>query len=463
MTIKELCETLWKFERELDLLELEIQGIRFWELIRFAVFTKLSAHLSGYGQAHTSTNRLQDKLIGLPKFLTYSITRNPFNKNYKVDFLVYDHPRKINVEGNNVDIYTDEFIKSYEDNSFDVIEAPYLWGHITSQVNKNRKYLDHEMLTVFLGKKKSPIKFNEEEKRLIEKLQREIDKRFDVENINLYVLIVNQLSIFIHRFEYHKKLFEKRKPQKIYVVVSYGKIPIIAAAKSLGIKVIEFQHGVITDYHFSYNFSDPNKKLKYFPDKILTFGDYWAKTEGFPKQAEIEVYGFPYLNKQLKHYEGTMKKKKQVLFISQGTIGEELSKRAKEVAQSLPNYHFIYKLHPGEYDRWKKQYPELIQASKLDNFEVIDNNVKNLYSYFAESEFQIGVYSTAIFEGLTLNCKTILCNLKGIEYMKDLIDQNLVMLANDKKDFINSIENFKAKEVDKEHFFKNNNTNKKQS
>jgi hypothetical protein len=238
------------------------------------------------------------------------------------------------------------------------------------------------------------------------------------------------------------------------LVVSYDKFPIIAAAKDLGIEVIEFQHGVITNYHFAYNFSEPLKKLKYFPDKLLTFGEYWANTEGFPRQTEVEVYGFPYLNQQLKKYKEVTKLKNQVLFLSQGTIGKELSNYAFQMAQKMPECQFIYKLHPGEYNRWKNEYPALVQASFFNNFEVIDHNQENLYRYLAEADFQVGVYSTAIFEGLTLNCKTILFNLPGIEYMKDLVDQNIVEVAHDEKEAIRYMKNYEAKEFSRDYFFK---------
>src|SRR5699024_3590183 len=142
---------------------------------------------------------------------------------------------------------------------------------------------------------------------------------FGFSNLEIYPIIIKQMNDFIHGYNYYIKLFSKRKPKRIFIVVSYECIPIIAAAKDLGIKVIEFQHGVLTEYHFAYNFSDPTKDINYIPDKLLTFGEYWGKTERFPKQIEIEVCGFPYLNQQLEKHKGFPKKKKQILYISQGT------------------------------------------------------------------------------------------------------------------------------------------------
>ncbi|UOR11316.1 hypothetical protein [Halobacillus amylolyticus] len=453
-TIKQICEYLWEFERENNLLDLEIQGVLIWQAIRFEVYSTITEKTAIYNRAHSTIDRSIRNLIKLPKLILNAVTRNPFIGDYTKEFLIYDHSRKITVDGKNIDIYTHYFIEGQNQSSFDVIETQYLLEHYTSDIKKNRRYRDHEMLTVLAKEKILPIRLTSNEKEKLKELHEKFCRHFNLSTIDIKSLAINKLNKFKYKYNYNVKLLKKRNPKYIYIVVSYGNMPLIAAAKDLGIKVIEFQHGVITNYHFAYNFSDPEKKIKYFPDKILTFGDYWAKTDGFPKQTEIEVYGFPYLNKQLEKYKETPKKKSQVLIISQGTIGRELSRQIQQVAESMPEYHFIYKLHPGEYDRWKSEYYDLIAASDLGNFEVIDHNEKNLYSYFAESEYQVGVYSTAIFEGITLNCKTILFNMPGIEYMKDLIDRDIVKVVRNWEEAIRSIKNYETKNFSRDYFFK---------
>src|SRR5699024_6383953 len=115
---------------------------------------------------------------------------------------------------------------------------------------------------------------------------------------------------------------------------------------------------------------------------------------------------------------------------------------------------FIYKLHPGEYERWKTTYPYLLRAKELGNFSVIDNNNINLYSYFSKSKYQVGVNSTAIFEGLTFGCKTILYNIIGVEYMKDLISKEIVAVVNSAEDFKVCLNGFKTNMFDESYFFK---------
>ena len=455
-SIKFLCEKLWEFEHDNNLLDLKINNIYIWQLVRFRIFKNLTTELEIYGQAHSTSKNINfnKKLKRASKLIFNAIVKNPGSGNYTTDFLIFDHPRKVNINGENVDIYTYNFIDKYKNMNFDVIESPYLGEHVTSNNQKNRKYRDREILLMLAKKNTVKLNISESEELKIKNIEKAFKCYFDFSSIEFYPLVIEQMKRFIHGYDYYTKLFKKRKPKCIYLLVSYEFIPIIAAAKDLGIKVIEFQHGVITDYHFGYNFSDSIKKIKYLPDKLLTFGDYWGRTKRFPKQMELEVYGFPYLNQQLERYKDIPKKKKQILFISQGTIGKELAKLALNISRNMPDYHFIFKLHPGEFDRWRSEYTELSTAAKFENFEVIDNNKINLYRFLAESDYQIGVYSTAIFEGLTLGCKTVLFNLPGIEYMKDLINQGIVEVADNVEEATYLIENYETKLFSRAYFFK---------
>lgn len=456
-SVSDICMKFWEFEKRHELLDYKIKNIYVWQLVRFKMFNKLLRKKGIYGVAHSNADSVKDKILETPRMLVNSLLKNPFLGKYKRDIIIFDHPRKVKVGKEYIDIYTYNFIENQKKNKIDVLEAPYLRKHMKIKSEVNRKYTDHQWLNVLLKKTIKPIKLTEYEKENLKELERVFLDYFQIEGIDLYNNIVEALNRHYHKYNYYYKLLKKREPKVLYIVVSYNNMSLIAAAKDLNIKVIEFQHGVITNYHFAYNFGDPSKDIKYFPDKMLTFGDFWARTKGFPAQTEIEVYGYPYLNEQLEIYKGVKKKQNQVIFISQGTIGRKLANYAFESAKAMPEYNFIYKLHPGEFDRWKKEYPELIEAAKLNNFQVIDNNNYSLYSYLAESEFQVGVYSTAIFEGLALDCKTILYNLAGIEYMEDLIEQNFVMVANDSIEFKKKIRSFKVKEINKNTFFKSEN------
>ena len=256
----------------------------------------------------------------------------------------------------------------------------------------------------------------------------------------------------------YKKLFLKRKPKKIFVVVAYQNFPIVAAAKDLGIEVIELQHGVIGKYHLGYSFPETsrlNGEINYFPDKILTFSDYWIKEEFSPISLDNAIpIGFPYFDYQSRNFQNLKKNEKQILFISQGVIGKFLSEIGYQVACELENYDIIYKLHPGEYETWVNNYPELVKASQLSNVTVIDDNDTPLYKLLAESTYQIGAFSTAIYEGLKFNCKTFLLNSQGIEHVLDLVDEGYAFKFETADDLINNLESFEPRSYSIDFFFK---------
>lgn len=452
--IRDVCEKLWQIEKEFDLFGIEFRDIKVWEIIRFSVFNRITKKMGFYGKAHSESSKSFISRINRSlMILSNSINKNPFGRSYKGSTMVLDHPRKVLNNGKYVDIYTEAFITDMNPNDFFVIEYPYLGKHYSNLCDTNRSYMDFFYIYSVYKAPFKLFKFTTEELEIIFKIEEILNDAFGVK-IKLRKMIYQRILIFKLKYSFFNLLMKRKKIDEVFLVVSYTNYPLIAAAKDNNIVVNEIQHGVITDYHFAYNFGNPTIKLKYFPDKLLTFGEYWGKTERFPWQTEVKVYGFPYLNKQLEKYKDIPTKKKQILFISQGTIGRELSKKAKELAEIMPDYHIIYKLHPGEYDRWKNDYPELKDASKYNNVEIIDSNEKNLYSLFAESEYQIGVYSTAIFEGLTLGCKTLLFNLPGIEYMESLIKQNIVKLAHSNEEAVQIISNYNSNEFHKGYFFK---------
>ena len=115
-----------------------------------------------------------------------------------------------------------------------------------------------------------------------------------------------------------------------------------------------------------------------------------------------------------------------ILFISQGTIGKELSKFATDLRGMLEveKYEIIYKLHPGEYDRWKAEYPWLINKGIL----VVDQNIHDMHYYFSQADIQVGIYSTALYEGLAYHLRTYVLPLYGHHYLEELVELGIVKI-----------------------------------
>jgi len=452
ISLKKLAEFFWKLEKEFDLIHYEINDVKVWQYQRFRIFLTIARQLGVFNHAHTKKTKFLEILSAAPSLLYNSIFSNPILGNYNKETLVFSSGRKIKVNEWFIDIYTEYFIDKLKNGSFEIIEELYLNRHLPSET-KNRKHQDYQQISTFLKSKLSIFKLNKKQLLFISEIEKFIKTKLGAE-INLKTLFRNGYLTFKNDFEFYNKLIRKRKPTKIFLICSYGyKMALVAAAKQNQVETIEIQHGTVNKYHLGYSY--PNHSyIDYFPDKIYFWSEYWKNCMHFPLAEENKfVSGFPYFRNQKERFQGVSKIPKQVLIISQGTIGNQLSEFIWKSRDVLKNYKVIYKLHPGEFDRWVNEYPCLNKLNELDNISIIDNNNSNLYSYLAKSEFVVGVYSTAVYDALSFNCKVILADLPGVEFLEDLAKLNYIKKVFNTNDLQNSLISDTFNKLAPDYFF----------
>lgn len=489
-TVKEICQKIWNLEEKYELNHKEIQDCYPWQLIRMYLYYEITRKTNVFESAQQSSLSLFDKINSFLPFLKNSILSNPLSGKENVEVLIFDHPRKVIFEDEYQDIYS-YFLKdtlNQYGKSFETIESPYLNQHFRNKSNikeNNVKFNDRILLGSFIHKTRNrgKLPFTEDEKQLINTVKEEIETAFKIE-IDLFRIMEDHILNFQYDYKKYIELLQRKNPKVVFLVVAYENKALVAACKKMNIEIIELQHGTISPYHLGYSYPENTRKfdgeikeIEYFPDKILSFGDYWKNACQFPIDSEnIISMGFPYFEENSKTYmeiaedknseeENNQKTEdKQILFISQGVIGKYLSELAYETALSInenndsQNFKFIYKLHPGEYGTWKENYNYLTKAvNEFNYFNVIDKSEPPLYELFAKSHYQIGAFSTAIYEGLAFNCKTFIIDVPGVEYLDDLIDRDIVKKVNSSEELINYInnENISIQEYDKDYFFKN--------
>ena len=484
-TVKEICQKIWNLEEKYELNHKEIQDCYPWQLIRMYLYYEITRKTNVFESAQQSSLSLFDKINSFLPFLKNSILSNPLSGKENVEVLIFDHPRKVIFEDEYQDIYS-YFLKdtlNQYGKSFETIESPYLNQHFRNKSNikeNNVKFNDRILLGSFIHKTRNrgKLPFTEDEKQLINTVKEEIETAFKIE-IDLFRIMEDHILNFQYDYKKYIELLQRKNPKVVFLVVAYENKALVAACKKMNIEIIELQHGTISPYHLGYSYPENTRKfdgeikeIEYFPDKILSFGDYWKNACPFPIDSEnIISMGFPYFEENSKTYMKIADKKdnepndqKQILFISQGVIGKYLSELAYETASNIhenndsQNFKFIYKLHPGEYGTWKENYDYLTKANdEFDNFTVIDKSEPPLYELFAKSHYQIGAFSTAIYEGLAFNCKTFIIDVPGVEYLDDLIDKDIVKKVKSSEELINYItnENISIQEYDKDYFFKN--------
>ena len=442
-SIVELSNGIFQLEAKYNMLYTYIQNVPVWQSMRAEVFYKLAQDLGIYSTPHTRLKK-NELIRSIPKVILNSIFNNPLLSSKKVDSFVFLHQRKVLIDNKYIDIYTKYFLDSIKDKNYEMLEYSFKGKNI-KKTAKNHKFLDALTVRRMIQPKFTYSDFTKEEREHIETLRSAFEAEFGV-TYDFAAMFARRIEKYKNEYKYYDKLFKRRRPKVIYLVVSYSHHALIAAAKDNNIKTVELQHGTISRYHLGYNYPHCTKAIKCFPDELYVFGDYWKDAADYPiAKDKITAIGFKYFQNKISSYTKITKDEKQILFISQGVIGKGLSEYALSLAKELPEYKIVYKLHPGEFARWKEEYAALEEASKLPNVKIVDTNEKTLYHYFAESDYQVGVFSTAIYEGIAFKCKTVLVELPGIEYMDDLVSKNIVHLVKNNEELKNAVLNFNDK------------------
>jgi len=432
-TTKDICERIFLLEAEHNLLDYEVDGVKVWQYLRMHIYYALAQKCGVLSNPHPLTNSLLHRVRRYIPNLRSIMFHNPFFSSKPIDALFLDHPRSEKYEGHNIDIYTYFLLEKMagECKQVCILERANQGIHSRS-LHPNRKHIDAihmcRLFSMLIGRGKCT---NDGLQR-INWINQLIRNAFCVD-IDLHSLLIGGVKRFKINYCIYTKLLARLKPKRLFVVVAYGYLgEIIRAAKDAGIEVVEIQHGVFSKYHLGYSFPGRKNELDYFPDVLLTWGRYWSELMEFPiSRNKVIDFGFEYFHRMKAKHSNTCRKKGQILILSQGAIGLVLAKKILDLVDELTQYKLIYKLHPNEYSSWQDN-SDLRCLSKKNNVHIVDRN-HDLYHLFAESEYQFGVFSTAIFEGIGMGCKTVLLDLPGVEYMANLVDRGLAVLHREGK------------------------------
>jgi hypothetical protein len=454
-SIPEIHDRLNTIESEYDLFDRTVDGIRYWERIRNDVYDNICESVGVFGEANFEPgDSWNDRFRGLYLLFRNAIVRNPYLTNQH-ECLFYSHPRRKKLDdGTWWDLYTDPILEEVD---FDAasFEYDHELEHYTPARTQGLRYTDLIEYSGTVYKKLSRYSLPDTEARYLSEVEDKFESIFGIE-VNVLEAVRSELVERRLLVPLYERLLARVKPKVVVIVVSYGKESFIEACQNVGVPVVELQHGSISKYHCGYSFP-PGRQKDTFPDYFLTFGPFWKNRLHFPIDEE-NVYdvGYPYLewkSSELKREscDKLEKSDQSVLFISQGTIGGKLSKFAAKVADSIGEDHsLVYKLHPDEYSIWERKYPWLVDSE----IEVHADDSTSLYELFSRVDALVGVYSTAVYEGLYFDLDTFVVNMDGKCYIQDLIDEGVVTSVSSPSDLISNLKGDRPTEYDSSRFFK---------
>lgn len=436
MDLKHFLEVEKKYRLYTD----SIAGVNYWVYSRFLLWNEIILRQKiNFAKAHNLPKQnLFTKGISCCRLLKNAFCRKKLPAA-SVSICFMNHSRRVKNGSFYECVYTDELAALYSDSV--VLEHPYQLTHLTPVPTKHLIYTDsiaikgnlHYLLYKRFHTKKYENLLKEIENRIRQPLN-ELEEAYCLtfDRMQVCCLIAKQILIYKGKYPCFQKLISKINPKLLVEVVHYDMDCMIAneICRQRNITTVELQHGMMSG-HIAYQY-DSDSELCQLPQKIFLFSDYWRSCIHLPiADAGILAVGYPYYEKKRNETQKNniySDSKINLLFISQGTIGKQLSELAAELAKKLDTekYRIVYKLHPGELAIWEDKYPGL----RNEAIEVIYKNDFSLYDYFKISSMQIGVYSTALYEGIGFGLPTCIYHIEAADCMENLCSAGFASYVN---------------------------------
>lgn len=449
-----------QFEEKYGYLVDEIDGFKYWAYIRFSLYMQIENVLNNQGRLSVNNQKPSIKeVFSIIKNLTI---KNPLLYKQHKEILFFTHARRSLVEGKYECIYTDRIRDDFLENS---ISGEFIFGTKHLEPVYTKKLLKLDIIDIWPAvvlklfnryfKKRDAVLISQ-----FNKIGKDISSKiYEVFAVNIAASSITKM--IIKRYYWHRmkkrlltRLIVNISPRVIVEVVGYetNKLIINEIANSLGIPVIELQHGVIGRGHLAYNYK-VNRSYPFLPKYIFMFSQYWKEECSFPINDENKIItGFPYMESQIKRYPILEKKINDpivILVLSQPEFSKKLKTfivdSIKLSSEKGLKVKFIYKLHPSEYSLPSETWSCF---DRYDNVSVVNNAAVSLYTLFAQADIQVGVTSTAVFEGLAYKLKTFIYHIEKTEiYMGNLVSYGEAAFVEDANELIKRISTFNRNEV----------------
>ena len=422
-----------KVEKQSKAVGAKFSGVQLYPLLRTRMFYAIAQGIGLFDNPHPNFSKpeLAEGLPSLPEFSTLA----------KVDAIVIPFRRR--VAGG--EPYSDAIIERLkaEGKSYRVIDFDF---------DAEAYAKDHSVLDLGRLREAFTAKFTEQVNKNLR-----ITSREPAENkwTKIVTAFEAEFGIKLEKFEKYPKylvrrtlvdqlgfaeLFQALGAKELFIVNAYSEPSLVLAGKRAGLSVTEIQHGFISKFHPAYSypagFLGMKQAVDSVPNHIAVWGSYWGTDTTLPKGTDTVVTGptLPFAEYRAKALAENRIVAKQVLFTSQGAIGEELFRAAIATAVRLPDHKIIYRLHPNE---TLEDYEALGQKISATDGKPLPANLSLSHrdpiflDLVSQSEYLIGAFSTTLFEGLALGCKVLVLPLSGYENVLPAISSgDLTLISN---------------------------------
>jgi hypothetical protein len=440
---RNVTECLHQLEAKYDLYQYEVDGWSAWAVIR-ADMASIMASLPWSDPEHYS--------MGFSKFERLAIAFKEMVSVFrlrKVRFVILAHASALRekVANSYKDIYFDDLLLELKRKNYFKIEDLNLKAFLAMSkaalIGSDMTSTLFEIASAMMAKTRWPSYISNIAKNLAAPLQKETgNERITPDWIS------QKLRHFYWAKKFYGWLFNVLRPEYL-LMATYGRYPMVAAAKERRIVVIEFQHGSPNRNKTQYawpSFAASYKSKIPTPDRIFLYGEYFRQ--------ELKANGFwdeelcPVGNLKMEKYR-TLKLKSQItandpriniLVTTQGLDIERIvdfMTTFLEIAHKSLKIKLYFKLQPN-FEKSKTLYKPIL--NQFDCVSVLlGNEPPSTYELMIQADFHISIYSTTHYEALGLGIPTIILPFINYEIMLPLYDAGHAFLAQTPEDLFTII------------------------
>ncbi len=433
-------ERLLDIETEFDLSIFNRNEIWYYPIIKQNLFVyELSGNKSTEGAVNS--NSILSKAA--KAFNIFKDTKSIS----QCDFLILDSAasRRFNPETKKYEsIFSDFIYRIFPDKKIATLEKPNESGKMhykNTPEYVNLIFHDKGILSSVIQSKLHPFKFTKEEVTSLLQIISFLDA-----DVNIIKFITVKLARFFTLNNYYLNLLPKINPKLIFLInaYNYSNMALILAAKELGIKTVELQHGFIREEHPGYIWKNMESK-KLFPDYFFSYGEYFTnllkKRSVIFDESKIITCGAYSIEKRLTELldkKNDKTKTKKIIYItSQWSIREKLKPFVLKLSEILPHEYIIkYKTHPLEKDT-QQFYAEF---QKADNITFLDNPDINSLDLMPEADVHSTAYSTSFMEANFLEIPNIFIYIEGFSHVvKKFVDNQTIFSASTPEEYLSKL------------------------
>lgn len=425
--VQRLCE----IEAEHNCFDIRAGDTPIWEYIRPQIITRARrTHTTGEAADVDTNTNLKTKIryfvelirnTAAPKFSPISIP--------EVDVLLFGFARRSREnDGEMWDIISDPIIDLLNNSGMTcaLLEDPIFSDqnlHCDNNHTQNQKLFYNDFVyfapNILSKINTGGYKLTQAEYNELVGISKIIDKNIGT---NMSEWIVSEAEKEIEARKIKVKLYDcilkRSSPSLLLVVNRDAARPLIESAKKQQVPVAELQHGTINNLHPGFRFPD-GVAPETLPTAFLSWGDAWAESVNVP-MLDMHVIGHPYSNEKVSRVNSARETSSdRIVVLSQFFCGTRLANLALKLGEEVENTEIIFKPHPGVGSDWRSCYPQLQQS----NVRVIAGEQADLYELLGTARGQVGVSSTALYEGLRFGLHTYIVDEYTRRYMDPVVNR----------------------------------------